>query len=859
MSSRDAPDDPSDRMLSDAALVADGGEDRPRTGADDTDGHGGQPRINPDFPIESADQLSPPFIHPPLYVCAEAVFVSGFVPRAIVRVFADGTQVGEAHPHFGYVSVSLDRPLEEGEEVTATQEVDGVESAHSPVPVEVEPFEGSLHAPRISKDCFECGRVVAVDDVIPGSRVEVYEDGSLVGSEDASTDYSTILVDPLTAGEDVTARLVRCPNGPGDEVEGPPSEPETVQPEPSPVRAPSVVEPEEGNDVVTLRDLYPGAGVEIEDRGTPVIPGSYYANDTSNWFPVEPPVGASSEYTAWQELCDPSPTSDPVPSVSEPLDPPTVRPPICPHSRHVRVADTVVNATVVLFVDGSIAGYGGARDDEVVLTVGGGNRLRPGQQVRALQYMGSRVSPKSAPVPVGQRLPGTPSVEVRGGRTLLDPGTEELFTAFVREDSSGVTVRVLSCCEEGGRAIFVDPSGREVAEVELEQIYPGYQEAKWNWARGEDVDPHDLEPGTYTVRVETECEQRPGEAEFEVVIGEPDRDDATPPGVTLEATLGGRTYSRSDTHDELREVTIERSGSVDIDVSVLARDDEGLRRVELSTSGVPSSASVVGSTTYTNPGSAPIPTEHSLDPVVRNVEPPATVVLRGEAENFSSDPAVAERSTPDLVFTVERPPEPPSVSLSVEPDLIGPGSSADLRWNSSHADSLDIDHGIGSVSVPSGRRTVGPPDDRTYQITATGPGGTATDTASLRVENVIRQTTTLTLSYIGRQYVPRGSGYFDIFEQTDPLSDITDTGALHAITLYPDLSSVTGITNRSLYRTVVYHSDGRTWQTSNPISPGSSSNDLNGRRFVGEWEMYMDPIDDPPLVVNLDVDWELSL
>ena len=76
--------------------------------------------------------------------------------------------------------------------------------------------------------------------------------------------------------------------------------------------------------------------------------------------------------------------------------------------------------------------------------------------------------------------------------------------------------------------------------------------------------------------------------------------------------------------------------------------------------------------------------------------------------------------------------QPPTVSLTADPTSIIEGDSTTLTWTSTNADSVSIDNNIGTVAA-SGTRSVSPSADTTYKITATGPGGTATDTAAITV------------------------------------------------------------------------------------------------------------------------------
>ncbi|XOF33672.1 MAG: carboxypeptidase regulatory-like domain-containing protein [Candidatus Electrothrix sp. YB6] len=76
--------------------------------------------------------------------------------------------------------------------------------------------------------------------------------------------------------------------------------------------------------------------------------------------------------------------------------------------------------------------------------------------------------------------------------------------------------------------------------------------------------------------------------------------------------------------------------------------------------------------------------------------------------------------------------QPPTVSLSADPASIIAGGSSQLSWTSTNADSVSIDNGIGAVDL-NGSFSVQPTAATTYTITAIGPGGTASDTATVEV------------------------------------------------------------------------------------------------------------------------------
>jgi RHS repeat-associated protein len=91
-----------------------------------------------------------------------------------------------------------------------------------------------------------------------------------------------------------------------------------------------------------------------------------------------------------------------------------------------------------------------------------------------------------------------------------------------------------------------------------------------------------------------------------------------------------------------------------------------------------------------------------------------------------------ERGFPvDLVVSLGPAPMP-SVNITASPQTIHSGESATLSWTSRDTVSCTIEPDIGTVDL-SGSLEVTPDATTTYVITASGPGGTATDTIELQV------------------------------------------------------------------------------------------------------------------------------
>ena len=86
----------------------------------------------------------------------------------------------------------------------------------------------------------------------------------------------------------------------------------------------------------------------------------------------------------------------------------------------------------------------------------------------------------------------------------------------------------------------------------------------------------------------------------------------------------------------------------------------------------------------------------------------------------------------DATINVIAPPPAPSASISASPSSITQGDSSTLSWSCGAADSAYISN-YGGVNSDGGSAGVSPSSTTTYGLTCYGPGGQATDYASVNV------------------------------------------------------------------------------------------------------------------------------
>jgi hypothetical protein len=103
-------------------------------------------------------------------------------------------------------------------------------------------------------------------------------------------------------------------------------------------------------------------------------------------------------------------------------------------------------------------------------------------------------------------------------------------------------------------------------------------------------------------------------------------------------------------------------------------------------------------------------------------------------------------TTKTATVTVNTP--APTVSFSASPSTVGTGQASTLIWSTTNATSVSIDNGVGSQPV-SGSTTVHPAVTTTYTLTANGPGGTMTGSATVTVTSGPGITFTAAPAFIG--------------------------------------------------------------------------------------------------------------
>jgi Common central domain of tyrosinase/Polyphenol oxidase middle domain len=382
----------------------------------------GEITINKNLPISNpangAVYLSPPEIEP-ANECSARVKVTSFVPGATIHVYLTATLTGPlsvkkliggpiALPLDG-LTVPLTQHLNYGDQVKATQTVNSATSALS-APMTAGPMLTSLPKPAVDgKNIYACGVVAPVYNLVSGVTVEVFDKtaggttpiGTGSTPNDWGSDWAPVGTGSLVATHEIWAKQSACNGAKSDFGPFVP-----VQPDPSPFNQPKVESAIIGDNAITLDGLFTGAIVQIFDDGTGVpLNGTSAATGATNYFLLPTPLSAA-KVNPQQTLCQPD-TGKKQTTTTTSIPRPVLLGPICQGDSAVTVRKSTVNAALVLLLNTSIAGYGGAALGDVPLDIAPPAVFNDGDTVQVAEYFTSLTSPpvvKSNIITVGCKV-----------------------------------------------------------------------------------------------------------------------------------------------------------------------------------------------------------------------------------------------------------------------------------------------------------------------------------------------------------------------------------------------------------------------------------------------------------------------
>lgn len=339
--------------------------------------------------------LSPPIVVSPLYACATAVTVLGFVPHAELELEIAGGALPPEPAGFsdpdGFTFTGIGA-LVAGQVVRARQAFGGATSDWSqPVTVRDHTVDYPAGPPRPEinpEPVYQCGSRTGVRNLLIGCNVWITADGTEVGRVDGAKEHQGVDVNPdygLNRRVRAWAELCHDPS--------PPSVEYVTQPPPSPLPTPALDPAYESGEQIRITNLVNGARFTI-DRGGSLI-GPFRTWGHAHLVTLSPPFVTGEAIAVTQQMCLADPPSDPGTTTVLPCaDLPA------PHIAPVQVGDTsivltqwVVGAQIKVFAGTEKIGDGGG--PVIALT----RAVQEGETIYVYQVLGTCVGATATGVP----------------------------------------------------------------------------------------------------------------------------------------------------------------------------------------------------------------------------------------------------------------------------------------------------------------------------------------------------------------------------------------------------------------------------------------------------------------------------
>lgn len=358
---------------------------------------------------DDREVLSPPTVDTPLYACATAVTILGFVPDAELDLEIAGSSLpretaGSPDPD-GYTFRGVG-PLSAGQVVRARQWVNGVASDWSPsvtVGDYTEDYPAGPPRPVIDPaPVYACGSRTGVSNLLTGCDVWITANGAEVGLVKGAQEHQGVNVNPDYANnQSVRAHARLCDD------EAPPSEQYTTQPPPQPLPTPAIDEAYEGGNQIRITNLVNGARFTIDRGGSQI--GPYRTWGHAHLVTLSPALAAGETIAVVQSMCASDPESDTGKTTVNPCSdlPAPIIHPIQIGDQHIHVIQHVVGAQIKVFAGTEKIGDGGG--SLVLLT----RSVQEGETIHVLQQVGNCVGqtvrvvePKCVAPPLGSNPAG---------------------------------------------------------------------------------------------------------------------------------------------------------------------------------------------------------------------------------------------------------------------------------------------------------------------------------------------------------------------------------------------------------------------------------------------------------------------
>ena len=378
--------------------------------------------------LKDRRSLSPPLVGEPLYQCATAVAVYGFVVHATLDVERNGAVIlanapgGFPQPQGALLSLAMQ--LQAGDVIRARQKAGGVTSGWSPaVTVRDHTLDYPDGPPRPQIDpapVYQCGSRTGVANLLTGCNAWLTADAVEVGRVDGAAPHQGINVTPdYGLGQEVRAWAEMC-NDPS-----PPSIAYNTVAPPLPLPTPAIDPAYEGTQQIRITNLVNGARFEVSLNGASL--GIWRTWGYAHLVGLAAPTTAGDVISVVQRMCPGDPPSDPGDTTvlaCSALPAPQVAPIQCGDTG-VTITQMASGATIKVYRNHVKAGEGGG--PTVLLN----HAIEHGDVIDVLQTTGTCVSQFAQEVACTCVAP----------RVTFDPAALDLFpVGFTDYDGGTVSI-----------------------------------------------------------------------------------------------------------------------------------------------------------------------------------------------------------------------------------------------------------------------------------------------------------------------------------------------------------------------------------------------------------------------------------
>lgn len=379
------------------------------------------PQSPPDHPpsdLRDSSQLSPPSVVDSVHECATKIYVYGYKPNALVKVYVNDAAAAATagHPqYYGselYGEGEIEVPdLKVGDRVRATQTVNAKESERSINPATVSAYS-PLSKPEITGDLFDCGRIAPVNQMMEGTIAHITETSvGEIGVDEVTRSDQAILTKAYTSPHKLKAQNIACElSADKARIPGPESNEHSINPKPLKLDQPTVEKSNviPGNNVIVADGTVIGAMVIVHDTAaTPDVVAQGFATGTRSRIALNSPLQNAPNIKVEQKLCElSSGIEQPGVKATASLPALSIVDRFCdtnPHSvfaaetgaKLVEILGSTFNADVLVYKnDKELLGLAGAAD-HVMMWLGSKTSLVSGDKVTAYQRIGGIWSPRS--------------------------------------------------------------------------------------------------------------------------------------------------------------------------------------------------------------------------------------------------------------------------------------------------------------------------------------------------------------------------------------------------------------------------------------------------------------------------------